>query len=182
MLYAMNNTRNYCFCFFLFLLSFLAICTTTSCEDDSEDGCFGTTFEFEYTTNIELRDKNTDELLIGTIGRRYRPSLGIYLTDTMLNEVFYDLLDGVIRFDILFDETADLQQPQETVYYLDLPPWDGNHARDIDTLSFILSIDEINDICASHKFSYLKFTYNQTTIFEGDPNTLGSREYLVVSK
>lgn len=173
----MNSYRN---ALLILLLSLTVILTATSCGGDEE--CFGEGFDYLYTTRITLQDSVTGDNLIGPIGRRYNPSLGIYLSDIQMNEVPYFIEENGLIFDIEFDNNVNFYEPLEMVYILDLPEWDGNRERDIDTVKYELTITESDDLCASLEFSYLRCTYNQGMIFEGDPRTLSSIDYLIIEK
>ena len=160
------------------LLAFLATFSTCGTEK-----CQEAYFDYSLNIKILLQDKNTGESLIGPFGKRYDTDLGLFITDAQSNDVPVTLLNDIISFNIELDNNIPVNETIDVVYFLDLPPWEDNDRRDIDTLRFELIVSEINSECYAFEFGMMNYYFNEKLSFSGHPNDLNaSGEHLVSEK
>lgn len=153
------------FALLAFLITF-STCGTEKCQEEY----------FDYSLNIKilLQDKNTGESLIGPFGKRYDTDLGVLLTDVQGSDVPVTLLHDIISFNIELDNNFPVDETIDVVYFLDLPPWEDNRNRDIDTLRFELIITESDSECYAFEFGMMNYYFNEKLSFSGHPNDLNA--------
>lgn len=98
--------------------------------------------------------------------------MGVFLTDAQNNDIPITLLNDIISFNIDLDNNIPVDETIDVVYFLDLPPWEDNRNRDIDTLRFELIIPESNSECYSFEFGMMNYYFNEKLSFSGLSNNL----------
>jgi hypothetical protein len=157
----------------------LAITAYSACRTEK---CHEEYFDYSLNAKILLQDKNTGESLIGPYGKRYDSDLGIFLTDSQMNDVPLIFLNDVLSFNIELDNNLEVDEIIEVVYFLDLPPWENDRNRDLDTLRFELTVSEIDSECFSFEFGMMQYYFNGKLSFSGNPNLQEPGEDYLVSE
>lgn len=115
-------------------------------------------------TRFMLKNSSGDNLIAAWGARYYSDSVKVRNTRGEL--ITNAQPHGIISFPLVSFPQPPLETIISDTVYLELPPWQGNQYKDIDTIHYKYILDEHD--CPEIFYSWIEVGYNDSIIHEGE--------------